>query len=65
MDQMGNNIISTKEQSTKEENIEPGITAANEKTNVIFATVEQGMEVYTDQTGRFPVTSSQDPKTYL
>ncbi len=37
----------------------------NKQTNDIFTTIEQTGKIYTDQTGRFPVTSSKGNKYIL
>ena len=50
---MRKNIISTKEQPTKEDDIEPGSMVVNGRTKLMFNTVEKCRKFYTDKTGWF------------
>ena len=45
-----------------EEEEEPVAEPNNQETEMVFGTIETIGKVYTDQTGRFPVTSSKGTK---
>jgi hypothetical protein len=68
LDQTSQNIRSTKNKTSEEqttiEMIEPQ-EPNNQVTNQAFATIEETGKVYTDQTGAFPITSSNGYKYML
>jgi hypothetical protein len=64
MDQSRKNVRSTKKE-TNETETTPTQNVNNEPTHLTFATIEDTGKIYTDQTGRFPVTSSQGHKYIL
>ena len=66
LDQARKNVRSTKNKATKQptnthDPSEPNPIQEpnNEKTHALYATIETTGKIYTDQTGRFPVTSSR------
>jgi hypothetical protein len=66
MDQTRKNVRSTKTRTNENENETlPTQNVNNEPTHLTFATIEDTGKIYTDQTGRFPVTSSQGHKYIL
>jgi hypothetical protein len=64
MDQSRKNVRSTKKEPIESETT-PTQNVNNEPTHLTFATIEDTGNIYTDQTGRFPVTSSQGHKYIL
>jgi hypothetical protein len=62
LDQIRKNIRSTKHDSPEPE---PEQEPNNAPTHQMFATIESTGKIYTDQTGRFPVTSSTGHKYIL
>jgi hypothetical protein len=64
MDQTRKNVRSTK-QIVKDAEPAPTQEIDNNPTHFTFATIEDMGKIYTDQTGRFPVTSSQGHKYIL
>jgi hypothetical protein len=68
MDQTRKNERSTKTRTNENENENetlPTQNVKNEPTHLTFATIEDTGKIYTDQTGRFLVTSSQGHKYIL
>jgi hypothetical protein len=68
MDQTRQNIRSTKNkliENDNEPNTDPTQEPDNKVTHQAFATIEETGRVYTDQTGQFPVTSSQGHRYML
>ena len=63
LDQTRKNLRSTK--ITEEPETDPIQEPNNQPTQQLFATIESTGKIYTDQTGRFPVTSSQGNKYIL
>ena len=55
---------STKTQEEEEE-LEPTQEPNNDTTYQLFASIENTGKIYTDQTGRFPVTESKGNKYIL
>jgi hypothetical protein len=64
MDQTRKNIRSTRRPLKQPTNSTPQQEQPNddETTHLVFATIEETGKIYTDQTGRFPVTSSRGTK---
>ena len=67
LDQTRKNARSTKGPTLPRETseAEPTQEPNNQTTNWLFATIESTGKIYTNQTGRFPVTSSQGSKYVL
>jgi hypothetical protein len=68
MDQTRQNIRSTKTKTIENDNdqsTDPIQEPNNNITNQAYATVEETGQVYTDQTGQFPVTSSNGHRYML
>jgi hypothetical protein len=63
MDQIRKSIRST--QINDNDDLEPPQEANNPKTHLLFAAIIDTGKIYTDQTGRFPVTSSKGHKYVL
>jgi hypothetical protein len=66
LDQTRKNVRSTKTTDNNNEvDAIPVQEPNNAATNCLFATIDDAGRIYTDQTGRFPVTSSQGNKYIL
>ena len=62
LDQTRKNARSTNPKTDDEDDDEPTPEPNNNETELVFATIEAIGKVYTDQTERFPVTSSRGTK---
>ncbi len=67
LDQTRKNIRSTRTTTNHPEplDVDPTQETNNEATDFLFATIEDTGRIYTDQTGRFPVTSSKGSQYIL